>query len=138
MPLPGLMLHVRGTYTLQDARDYSDPADNADAAGTYKGQIAYIPRHSFSITGDASWRLLKLNYSFIYVGERWDNSSNIPENYVQPWYTHDLSLTCRLPLRKHSASATLEVNNLFDQQYEVIRNYPMPGRNFRLILRFEI
>ncbi len=137
-PLSELNLHLRATYTLQDARDYSDPADNADAAGTYRGQIAYIPRHSFSINGDADWRAFSLNYSFIYVGERWDNSSNIPENYVQPWYTHDLSLTYRLPLRRHRASATLEINNLLNQQYEVIRNYPMPGRNFRLILRFDL
>ena len=126
------------TYTFQSARDFTDPADCLDAAGTYKGQIAYIPRHSFSVNGDAEWRRWALNYSFIYVGERWDNSSNIPENYVQPWYTHDLSLTYSLPLRSHRASATLEVNNLLNQQYEVIRNYPMPGRNFKLLLRFDL
>ena len=34
--------------------------------------------------------------------------------------------------------ATLEVNNLLNQQYEVICNYPMPGRNFKVILSFEI
>ncbi|MBD5232304.1 MAG: TonB-dependent receptor [Bacteroidales bacterium] len=137
-PLSELLLHLRGTYTFQSARDFTDPADCLDAAGTYKGQIAYIPRHSFSVNGDAEWRRWALNYSFIYVGERWDNSSNIPENYVQPWYTHDLSLTYSLPLRSHRASATLEVNNLLNQQYEVIRNYPMPGRNFKLILRFDL
>ena len=34
--------------------------------------------------------------------------------------------------------ATLEVNNLLNQQYGVICNYPMPGRNFKVILSFEI
>ena len=27
---------------------------------------------------------------------------------------------------------TAEVNNLLNQQYEVIQNYPMPGTNVRL------
>ena len=55
-----------------------------------------------------------------------------------PWYTHDLTLSYRLELKKHMALRfTLEINNLFDQQYEVISNYPMPGRNFKGILNFE-
>lgn len=136
--LSELLLHLRGSYTFQSARDFSDPDDDLDAAGTYKGQIAYVPRHSFSIVGDAKWRMLSLNYSFIYVGERWDNSSNIPENYVQPWYTHDISLTASVPLRGCRVQATMGINNLLDQQYEVIRNYPMPGRNFKITLRLDI
>jgi outer membrane cobalamin receptor len=31
-----------------------------------------------------------------------------------------------------------EVNNLLDQDYEVIVNYPMPGRNFAITLSMEI
>lgn len=137
-PLPQTMLHLRATYTFQSARDFTDPSDCHDQAGTYKGQIAYVPRHSFSITADAAWRDLTLNYSFIYVGRRWDSSSNIPANLVQPWYTHDLSASYRFTLRETHITATLDVNNLLDQQYEVIRNYPMPGRNFRLTLRLDL
>lgn len=126
------------SYTFQKAQDYSDPTDILDAAGTYKGQIAYIPKHSGSATASLSWHSLDINYSFIYVGERWDNSSNIPQNYVQPWYTHDMSLSWTQPLKTCSVKATLEINNLLNQQYEVIRNYPMPGRNYRLSLRLDI
>lgn len=133
-----ITLNVSLNYTWQSARDFSDPSDNLDEAGTYKGQIAYIPRNSGSLTGNALWKNLSLSYSFIYVGERWDNSSNIPANYVQPWYTHDASVAYRFLLRKTSLKATLEVNNLLNQQYEVIRNYPMPGRNFKLIFQVDI
>ena len=134
----GIDLSASLSYTWQSARDFSDPEDSLDEAGTYKGQIAYIPRHSGSFTAGATWRRLALNYSFIYVGERWDNSSNIPVNYVQPWYTSDLSASYSLPLGKTNLKATLEVNNLLNQQYEVIRNYPMPGRNYKLIFQFDI
>lgn len=137
--LPGdVILNSRLSYTWQRALDYSDPTDNKDAAGTYRGQIAYIPRHSGSVVAGAQWRWLHLNYSFIYVGERWHNSSNIPANYEQPWYTHDVSLSYSGAFGRTRLRATLEVNNLLNQQYEVILNYPMPGRNYKLILQFDI
>ncbi len=126
------------SYTYQRAQDYTDPNDCLDEAGTYKGQIAYIPRHSGSTILQAAWRECELNYSFIYVGERYHNSSNIRANYEQPWYTHDLSVGYRFRLGAVAVRATAEVNNLFNQQYEVICNYPMPGRNFKLILKFDI
>ena len=84
------------------------------------------------------WQRLKLNYSFIYVGERYHNSSNIAANYEQPWYTHDISGSYEMKFGTTLVKATLEVNNLLNQQYEVICNYPMPGRNFKVILSFEI
>lgn len=139
MTLPGnVTLNGRVNYTFQRAMDYSDPSDCLDAAGTYRGQIAYIPRHSGSAVAAAYWWRFNLNYSFIYVGERWHNSSNIPVNYEQPWYTHDLSASYVQPLGRTRLRATLEINNLLNQQYEVILNYPMPGTNFKLILQFDI
>lgn len=131
-------LRTRLSYTWQRALDYTDPGDCLDAAGTYKGQIAYIPRHSGSVTASAIWRRLEANYSFIYVGERWHNSSNIAENHEQPWYTHDASVSWKQPAGQTWIRATIEINNIFDQQYEVIQNYPMPGRNFKLILQLDV
>lgn len=138
-PVGDLHLDLRLNYTYQSARDFSDPTDTRPGGvGTYKGQIAYIPRHSGSVSGSLRWHMGELNYSWIYVGERYHNSSNIPENYEPSWYTHDLSVSWRFIIRHISLKAALEVNNLFDQQYEVIQNYPMPGRNFKAILTLDI
>lgn len=137
--LPGeVNLKARAAYTYQRAMDYSDPTDNIGPEGTYKGQISYIPYHSGSATLQSSWRNLQLNYSFIYVGSRYHNSSNIPVNKEQPWYTSDISCSYRFFIGKSAFKASLEVNNLFNQQYEVILNYPMPGRNFKVILQWDI
>lgn len=125
-------------YTYQTAQDYSDPTDNEPGAGTYKGQISYIPWHSGSAVVHGAWRNAELNYSFIYVGERYHNSSNIRANYEQPWYTHDLSASYCLLWNKVKITATMEINNLLNQYYDVIVNYPMPGRNYKFILKFEL
>jgi outer membrane cobalamin receptor len=57
---------------------------------------------------------------------------------MEPWYTSDLSLRYWFMVNSLRFTAQAEVNNLLDQQYEVIVNYPMPGRNFKLTLSVEI
>ena len=73
------------------------------------------------------------------MGKRYHNSSNIIENHEQPCYTHDLTLSKVFKIRKiGNLRIAAEVNNLLNQQYDVVYNYPMPGRNYKLILKFEI
>ena len=123
--------NTRMTYTYQRAKDLTDPNDPL----TYGGQIAYIPRHSGSVTSCIAWNDWSLNYSFIYVGERYHNSANIPVNYEPSWYTHDLALAKLFRFRAWNLSASVEVNNLLNQQYDIILNYPMPGLNGKLVLK---
>ena len=132
----GITGRMRLTYTWQSALDYSDPTDCRDDAGTYKGQIAYIPRHAAAVAAGLQWHGVDINYSWIYTGQRWDNSSNIPENHIQPWYTSDISAAYSFGLGNTMLRISLEINNLADQQYEVIRNYPMPGRNYKVIAQW--
>ena len=120
---------TRVTYTYQKAQDFTDPE-----SPWYGGQIPYIPWHSGSFVAGFDWRRWHLNYSFIYTGERYESVANIPENHAQPWYTSDLSLSRTFQTGNSQLKGTLEVNNLFNQQYEVVQCYPMPGTNFRLIL----
>ena len=120
---------IRAQYTYQDARDVTDPGDSY-----YRHQIPYIPSHSGSAILGLNWKSWNLNYSFIYAGERYDEQENILYNHMEPWYTSDLSLRYWFMVNSLRFTAQAEVNNLLDQQYEVIVNYPMPGRNFKLTL----
>lgn len=118
---------LRATYTYQSARDLTDPNDPF-----YGGQIPYIPWHSTSATVNMGYKSWQLHYSFIYTGHRYDSQANRAEDYVLPWYTHDLSLSKQFAWQRVGLNLTLDINNLFNQQYEVVRNYPMPGTNFKL------
>lgn len=127
-----LYVNVRMNYTYQKAQDFTDKNDEF-----YGGQIPYIPWHSGSAVVNAGFRNWEANYSFIYTGERYSSSANIPVNYQLPWYTSDFSIARNLPLKKGSMKITLEVNNIFNQQYEVVSCYPMPGTNFKAIMKYE-
>lgn len=146
-PVDELILSANLSYTFQKAQDFTNREEI-----TYGGQIAYIPWHSGSVTAGLNWRGLSVNYSFIYVGERYHNSANIPQNYEQPWYTHDMSVGYEVAFRNGAKnkeretkrqvvpkmSFAIEINNMLNQQYEVILNYPMPGINGRGIVRITL
>ena len=87
---------------------------------------------------DVEWKGLSFNYAFIYTGERYSQQENTVWNYLQPWYTSDLSLAYRFKVRRTMMRATFEVNNLFSQDYDVILNYPMPKRNYAFSFDIEI
>ena len=119
----------RLSYTYQKAQDFTDKSSE-----WYGGQIPYVPWHSATAILCGSYKTWAWNYSFIYTGERYEAVANIPENYAQPWYTHDFSLSKNFRLKQLEFRATAEINNLFNQQYEVVQCYPMPGTNFKIKL----
>ena len=132
-PAHELYLTVRGQYTFQRAIDITSPADNY-----YRDQIPYIPRHSGSAVVNATWKEWNLNYSFIYVGSRYNQQENIRYNYTQPWYTSDISVSRDIKINRVNLRALVEINNLLSQDYDVILNYPMPKRNWRVTLMVNI
>ena len=129
-------LTAKAQYTYQTAIDVTDPNDSY-----YGDQIPYIPWHSGSAVGmfgwQNDWQQYGLNYSFIYVGERYNQQENIIYNYTQPWYTHDLSVFGEWDIYKvkgkrlFTLRVALDINNLLSQDYDVIINYPMPKRNYK-------
>ena len=133
VPLNGLQVTGRLQYTYQDARDVTNSADTY-----YRHQIPYIPWHSGSAIVNVQYGAWDVNYSFIYAGERYNQQENIPYNYMQPWYTSDVSIARQLWVKNIELKAMLEVNNLFSQDYDVILNYPMPKRNYALTIKATI
>lgn len=126
-------MKLHSQYTFQRARDYTDPSDSF-----YGDQIPYIPRHSVSVSYNANYRGWDFNYSFIYTGKRYNEQENNLYNFEPPWYTHDLSLSKELNVGQVRLRIVGELNNVFNQDYEVIHNYPMPGRNFRITAKLTI
>ena len=132
MALKNLRLSSRLQYTYQRARDVTDKNTSY-----YGDQIPYTPWHSGSATLMADYKAWGIAYNFVYTGERYCQQENILYNHVEPWYTSDVHLSWRHTFERTLCKATLEVNNLFDQQYDVIINYPMPGRNFNVTIQCE-
>ena len=123
-------LDLKATYTFTQAQDITRPE-----SPYYGGQIPYTPWHSLSALLQLGYQGWHLHYSFIYTGDRYMQSANIPANYVEPFSTHDLSLSKEFAYKRCRFYASVDVNNLTNAQYEVVRGYPMPGINGKVTLK---
>ncbi|CAC9974925.1 TonB-dependent receptor [Flavobacterium panici] len=125
------------TYTYSESKDYTK--FGGLELSSYGDQIPYTPWHSGSGILNADYETWNFNYSFIYVGKRYNgNVNNIKINEVQPWYTHDLAVQKSFAFHNYKLKGAVELNNVLNQNYEVIYNYPMPGRTVKFIISIEL
>lgn len=122
-----LSLNSTFNYTYEKALDYSPNGFN------YREQIPYVPVHSGTARFALLYKNYTLNYAYIYTGERYSQKENIAKNYLQPWYTHDVALSANFNLKQQQKlEIGVELNNILNQYYDVILNYPMPGVNYKI------
>ncbi|TXH20522.1 MAG: TonB-dependent receptor [Chitinophagaceae bacterium] len=105
---------------------------------SYNHQIPYTPLNNGSITISSQWKNWSLNFSFIYTGERYALPENIAINHIQPWYTSDISLQKKIIKKNNNIKLLIEVNNILNQYYDVVINFPMPGRHIRSTISLEL
>ncbi len=124
---PTTILLAGANYTYQSALDKSDPSRS-----TYNHQIIYTPRHSGSgrLVLHLPW--LDLAYTLLWSGQRYSNGYNSAEFLMKGYSDHSFSASRSLPTRLGEINLQLEALNLLDKNYEIVRNYPMPGRSFRI------
>lgn len=128
-----LSIDISAAYSFQTAIDMTD-----SKAKNYKAQIPYTPRHNGNLSCTLNTPWLELGYSFVAVGERYFLEQNIPANLVEDYVEHSLILSRSFKWSKVRMKLQGEWLNFTDEQYEVIRYYPMPGRSWRVKLRMEI
>ena len=116
------------SYCYQHATDNSDPA-----SALYKNQLPYTPQHSGSISLHIQRNNIGLNYNAILSSFRYRPGEQIPENLVKEWATQDLSASYEINTRnKMKVRLLAEANNVMNNQYEIIKYYPMPRFNYRI------
>ncbi len=106
------------------------PLDKNNQTTTRDKIIPYHAQHTVKLNsqyqiGDF---LTKLNYRF--VGKRYVTVANTVE--LAPYNLFDLSLQQNINLLSIKTTLSFTINNITNEQYELVRNYPMPGREFRL------
>ena len=129
----GIESYLLLNYSFEDARDHTDRSSR-----WYGGRLAYSPQHSGSVVSGTSYKHFDLTVSWLYTGVRYRDSANIPDNRLQPWYTTDLSFSWKKDIGLVKAKFCMEMNNMFNQAYEVVSRYPMPGRHlyFKIIINY--
>ncbi len=119
-------INIGGTHTYQRALNKTDTESRS-----YGHQIPYTPRVSGSAKAGLQTAWFSVNYTLIWSGHRYAVNQNFRENRVEGFADHSLSVAKDFSLKTSTLSANVEVLNLTNNNYEVVRYFPMPGRAFR-------
>jgi vitamin B12 transporter len=127
-----LELTAAWNHSYQRALDLTDPTSKV-----YNQQIAYAPR----VYGSGRLSLVasgfQFGYALLYSGHRYVTGQNITENDL-PGYV-DQSVSVRYTLKRLWGDLVLrgDIQNLADTNYEIVRNFPMPGRMMLFTVQFD-
>lgn len=120
-------------YSYQHAVDRSNPQGK-----TYGHQLAYTPRHSGGASLRWENRWVNLGATATVVGERYYRMQNSDDTRLPAYCDLGLSADHKFDLRWGTLQVQVQVLNLLGTQYEIVRSYPMMGRNYRLKITYEI
>ena len=129
------LLRISGNYSFQQALDITDPIHPVYKQ-VYKKQIAYTPLSSGSanVAFETPW--VNIAYNLIASGYRYTSGENINDSYskLDAYTDHSLSAWREFTFGKVITELNVELLNLLNNNYEVVKSYPMPGRAFRITL----
>lgn len=118
-------LRLRLAWTQMDASD--------ESSGIFHGkELPYSPRQTASGVCQVKVGEVTCGVIVSYSSYRYSLPSNSVESLLPGYWLAGGNVAYQFTVASVRAVATAQVQNLFDAEYQGIRNYPMPGRSFRL------
>lgn len=118
---------LTAAYSLQNCIDVTDKNTLY-----YKTQIPYTPKNTGngSVLIRSPW--VNIGYNVTACGKRYAIQQNTPEYRLNSYWEHNLTLSHEFVLRRCSINIQGALKNFTNEQYDIIRFYPMPGRSWTL------
>ncbi|HWD88157.1 MAG TPA: TonB-dependent receptor plug domain-containing protein [Mucilaginibacter sp.] len=101
-----------------------------------KLQIPYIPRNSVALNAGVEYKEFGLYYNQVISSSRLyleDINSQ-----VNGYAVGDLALVYKGLINNKTVTLSAHINNLFNQEYSIVRSFPMPGRSYLLSFQINI
>lgn len=95
-------------------------------------QLIYTPEHTGLIKALLAYKNMTVAYSYIFTGGYSGINAEVPA-----YDLGSLDLNGLIHLKKQKLQWYLRIDNLWNENYQVIENRPMPGRNFLLGFQVE-
>ncbi|MFH0999872.1 MAG: TonB-dependent receptor [Bacteroidota bacterium] len=110
-------------------------AENESEANLNK-QLIYTPKHQLK----AVFRYQNLHGCIsaeqIFVGKRFTISDNSSE--LAPYHLTNIIIFRNFKMNVQHLGISFRLNNLFNQAYQSMENYALPGRNYQFNIQFKI
>lgn len=116
------------TATYQDDRNRTDPMQKC-----YNDFVCYSPQFSASAIYTLSWKNFDIAISHMYVGKRYWLYENDLDEPLSPYNCTDVKLSYSY----NDFVISAECQNLFNNHYEIVQRWPMPGRLIKVTLKIK-
>jgi len=117
---------------------YLDARNLSSSLATYNKILVYRPKHTLNVSFTVDLEPVRLNYQFNYTSRRFTDASNTWGNSLDSFNKSDISLDYETHIKKIAINISVQAKNIFDYEYRVIKNMPVPGREYRLSLDFKL
>jgi iron complex outermembrane receptor protein len=101
-------------------------------------QLPFVPVHEATLEARAQWRSYTAQALQTVAGRQFTDGDNTPFFAIPAYALTHLWLSREWRGARALWRLTGEVNNLFDTPFVARPGFPMPGRNYRLTLQFEL
>lgn len=127
-------LNISGTYAWTPSLNKGDAMSWADMS--IGKQLPYVPRHSATVNSRLSWKSWGLLYQWCYCSKRYTMSSNedIPGGVLPKYYISNVAVSKDFQFKPMDLQLKLNINNLFNRDYQTIMSHPMPGVNYEFFV----
>ncbi len=125
-------LHLGASYTLQSV------IDNNKNSETYGNQVIYVPQEMLTAKISSKFEGFYLGLNANYSGFTYFLPENIYTSVIPAYLLLNFNFSKNISLNGSVLTIKFDILNILDKQYVVIKNYPMPGRIFRLGLEYKL
>lgn len=129
-------IEVLGTYSYMSALDKTD--SNSDS---YNSQLVYTPKHSGSCSVELKNPWVNINYSALFSDKRYIKflEQDDIKNQIKAYTDHSISLYKSFKLKNDLSSLYIQANvlNIWNTNYELVKLYPMQGREYRVTIGYK-
>lgn len=100
-----------------------------------KTEMVYVPKKQLLLNIGLRHERWDVNYTHNFVGERiYFNGSDPLESYS----VGNIAINYSMPLNKNMLTASLQIRNAWNKNYQVINNYAMPGKYLNLSITYDL
>lgn len=131
-PAKNHLIITSANLSLQNAEDRTQ-----SSSASYKKQLAYTPHISggASLAWNNPWLSVVAHTTF--SGHRWCSASHVVGTRLSAYQEWGFGAWRTLYLRKKQhIDLRADIINAFDRQYEIVARYPMPGRSYKVSVKY--
>lgn len=105
---------------------------------TYNNMLPYTPRWSGSGSLVLTTPYLNIGYSVVMQGIRYSMGQKLPEYRMPAFWEHSMTISRDFKLNRCVVHTQIKLENLTNEQYDIIKYHPMPGRQFMATVGVEL